>query len=265
MVGSAGNVGVGVIAGVLPQRRLHVTQDSATTNAVTYVERLTSTTSGAAATGIGAGVEFEIECASANRVGATIEAAAQTVTNAAEIIALNARQMAAGALQEAFGLSFLVRSLSANVAYSNVNTVQPWFPTTGAISLEAASYEFEGLLMQTPGITSHTVALSFTGTAVLASIGYLAFFAPTVLNTTLAAGSNTTMVAVATATVVTPAITTAGTVIQVRGIVRVTTAGTLIPNITFSAAPGAGNNLANSFFKLRKIGSNSNVSQGNWA
>jgi hypothetical protein len=47
--------------------------------------------------------------------------------------------------------------------------------------------------------------------------------------------------------------------------VRVNAAGTFIPQFTFSAAPGVGNTLANTYFKLRKCGSNTNVNQGNWA
>lgn len=247
-------------------RQFHVEQDSATTNAVTYVERLTSTTSGTAATGMGVGMEFELENGSGNnKVGATIEVAAQSVTNGAEIIPLNAKQMAAGALQDSLGLSFLLRSLSADTAYSNVNTVQPWFPSGGAVSVEASTtYEFEGLLLQTNGTTSHTVSLSFGGSATLTSIAYSAEFTASVVNT-LGTAANITQVTQAAATVVTPAITTAGTAIKVRGIVRVNGAGTLIPQFTFSAAPGVGNNLNNTFFKLRKVGTNTNTSQGNWA
>jgi hypothetical protein len=55
------------------------------------------------------------------------------------------------------------------------------------------------------------------------------------------------------------------TTIKVRGIVRVNGAGTLIPQWSMSAARGAGTILANTFFKLRKIGSNTVVNQGNWA
>src|SRR4030095_8631882 len=116
------------------------------------------------------------------------------------------------------GLNFLFRSLTANAGYTNNNSVQPWFPTAGAVAVEAStSYEFEGQLLQTNGATSHTVGISFGGTATLTSIEYVSWFAPSSVSATITTG-NTTQVNQGTAPVVTPAITTAGTVIQIRGI-----------------------------------------------
>lgn len=260
---SSGEVGIGTTS---PDRKFHVENDSATTNAVTYVERLTSTSSGTPAAGIGVGMEFEIETAAGNNeVGATVQAVAIGVGSGSEVIDLQAVQMAAGALQDNFGLSFLLKSLTSNAGYTNNNTVQSWFSSGGSLTVPGStSYEFEGLLLQTNGTTSHTVGLSFGGTATLTSIAYIAMASAGLVNATVTA-QNTTMVTQAANTVVTAAITTAGTQILVKGIVRINAGGTFIPQFTFSAAPGAGNNLANTFFKMRKIGTNTTTTQGPWA
>jgi hypothetical protein len=79
-------------------RKLHVEEDNATTNAVTQVFRLTHTTSGTPANGIGVGLEFEVETSAANNeVGATIEAVTTDVTSTSEDFNLVFKTMAAGA------------------------------------------------------------------------------------------------------------------------------------------------------------------------
>jgi hypothetical protein len=83
---------------ILPDRKMHVEQDSAATNTVTYVERLTSTSSGTPANGIGVGIEFEVETAAGNNeVGATIEAVTTDVTSTSEDFDIVFKAMAAGA------------------------------------------------------------------------------------------------------------------------------------------------------------------------
>jgi hypothetical protein len=255
-------------SGAAGQRTLHVTRDNATNNAVTYLERLTHTTSGTPAAGIGVGLEFEAETsASNNEIGITLEAVAYTATAGVENFCLNLKQMALGTLQESQGLNVLIRSLTANTAYTNNNSVQNWFSTSPGITVEAGTtYLIEGQLLQTPGTTSHTVALTFglSGGATLTSIAYSAWFAPSLVNAVITT-SAFTQVTQATTTVVTPAVTTAGTIIRIYGLMRVNAGGVVTPQFTFSAAPGAGNNLIGTFFKLQKIGTNTNTIQGPWA
>jgi hypothetical protein len=89
------NVGIGATT---PDRKLHVENDSATTNAVSQVFRMTSTSSGTPATGIGVGMEFEVETAAGNNeVGATINAVTTDVTSTSEDFDLVFNTMAAGA------------------------------------------------------------------------------------------------------------------------------------------------------------------------
>lgn len=96
LMSSTGNVGVGTLS---PDRKFHVEVDDASTNAVTYVGRLTHTTSGTPANGIGVGLEFEVETAAGNNeVGATIEAITTDVTSTSEDFKLLFKTMIAGTL-----------------------------------------------------------------------------------------------------------------------------------------------------------------------
>jgi hypothetical protein len=81
-----------------PDRRLHSEVDDASNTSVTYVTRLTHTTSGSPTAGIGVGMEFEVETtAGNNEIGATIEAVTTDVTGASEDFALVFKTMVAGA------------------------------------------------------------------------------------------------------------------------------------------------------------------------
>lgn len=95
--GSVGRVIVATTTSISADRFFHVEQDTATTSAVTYVQRLTSTSSGTPANGIGVGIEFEVETASANNeVGASIEAVATDVSSGAEIFDFVFKTMSGG-------------------------------------------------------------------------------------------------------------------------------------------------------------------------
>lgn len=166
-------------------------------------------------------------------------------------------------------LGFLYRALSANAAGTDVATAQPWFPATGAVAVEANTlYEFEGILRtsRSAGTTSHTTSLLFGGTATLTSILYRAY---TNTGDTVANGTcNVAAIEVATAVAVKGASTSATEQIsiRVRGVVRVNAAGTLIPQFQYSSAPGgAPSVLANSFFRLLKLGAGTDTTQGTWS
>jgi hypothetical protein len=90
-----GNFGVGTSS---PDRRLHAEVDDSSNSSVTQALRVTHTTSGTPATGIGVGLEFEVETASSNNeIGATIEAITTDVTGASEDFDLVFKAMAGGA------------------------------------------------------------------------------------------------------------------------------------------------------------------------
>lgn len=151
----------------------------------------------------------------------------------------------------------------------NVNTAQPWLPTTGAVSVEASTtYAFEGVLRlsRSAGTTSHTTGLLFGGTATLTSIIYEAL-----VNTGDVVTTGTpalTVIEVSTNTSVKAASTSATeqTYIRVRGIIRVNAAGTLIPQFQYSAAPGGAPTVkSGSHFRLKKLFEASSNTQGTWA
>lgn len=170
----------------------------------------------------------------------------------------------AGALTEFF------INLSADYTLTDSSAAQKAFNSTtnGAITpLAATAYEFEAVYHITnTGTTSHTWAVLFGGTATLTSMAYNAM-ASTAVGNALAAVSQIRGVD-ATATVVTPASTSATENVEIvlRGVIRVNAAGTLIPQVKLSAATGGTEKmLANSYFRMWPIGSNTVTNAGNWS
>jgi len=163
----------------------------------------------------------------------------------------------------------LFKVLTAGEVGQNVNTAQPWFPTAGAVTVAASTtYAFEGLLhtVRTAGVLSHTTSLLFGGTVTITSLRYEAFVKS---GDSAASGTcNASMIAVAAAFVVKAASVSASenVAIYVRGTIRINAGGTLIPQFIYSAAPGGAPTVqADSFFYLKKLGSNVVASQGTWA
>jgi len=165
--------------------------------------------------------------------------------------------------------TMLFKVLSANASGSDVATAQPWFPTSGGVSVAGnTTYFFQGELRtsRSAGTTSHTTSLLFGGTATLTGIRYKA-----ICNSGEAVANiaeNGVSQEAATATVFKSASTGATEQISLRvtGIVRINVAGTFIPQFQYSAAPGgAPTILANSYFRMEPMGSGSVVSQGTWA
>jgi len=82
-----------------PDRTLHVVQNDATNAGVTYILKLTHTTTLAPAAGIGAGIEFEVETvADTYKVGGTIETISTDVTLGAEFFKMSINLMVNGSL-----------------------------------------------------------------------------------------------------------------------------------------------------------------------
>lgn len=163
----------------------------------------------------------------------------------------------------------LYKNLVANATGANATGGQPWFPTAGAVTVEAATnYFFEGLLYMTraAGAVSHTTATLFAGTATLTSIDYIGRARTGDTNTLL--GVSSIRATAATALVVKAASTSAteDTLIDVKGNVRINATGTFIPQFQYSAAPGgAPTILRGTYFRMWPIGSNTDESVGVWA
>lgn len=144
-------------------------------------------------------------------------------------------------------------------------------PTNGAMTYAASTtYMLEATyyITRSVGSNSHTLSTLFAigGGGSLTSIAYTADTTSTAGN---ALGAVSRIYATAaTATVVTGASTATNENITVtlRGIIRTNAAGTITPQIQYSAAPGgAPTVLANSYLRLIPLGTNSVASVGNWS
>lgn len=129
------------IGHITPLRRLHPLVDDAVNNAVTQVLRLTHTTSGTPANGIGVGIEFEAEAGGGNKVGATLESVATDVTPASEDFDLVLKTMMAGAAaSEALRIG------------PQVKVSRPfYFPATALV--DAATIAWDAGVIQCPTVT----------------------------------------------------------------------------------------------------------------
>lgn len=160
---------------------------------------------------------------------------------------------------------YIYSCLAADFTGTDDPNAQPVFPAAqDTITVEAATaYEFEALYhIHTLGTTSHSTSVLFGGTATLTSIGYMAMANQTATESSAAPSASW---ATSGAAVVVGAAVAAAThnTILLKGVIRVNAAGTLVPQFKFSAAPGAAPTvLANSYFKLRAIGINTDVSKG---
>jgi hypothetical protein len=173
---------------------------------------------------------------------------------------------AAGALGLGPGI---VTVLSADFTGTNVATAQPVFAAAqDTFTAEATtSYIFDACyhITRAAGTTSHTTSLLFGGTATFTSVRYVIEVSNPTGNTLSA--MNSIVGDVATAVAITAANTSATEHLIVRliGNMRISGAGTVIPQFIYSAAPGGVPTIkADSFFRMRKIGTNTVTVGGNW-
>lgn len=152
----------------------------------------------------------------------------------------------------------LMRAIDADQTGTDVLTAQNWFPTLGAVAVEAGVvYDMEGYLHWTraAGAVAHTTGLLFAGTATLTHINWDAIVGST---DALANGNaNKTSARVATNTTVkaSSTATTESIGLILHGQVKINAAGTFIPQFIFSAAPGGAPTIRiGSYFKLTKRG-----------
>jgi len=164
-------------------------------------------------------------------------------------------------------------ALSGNYTGNDSASAQKVFnvPADGAVAVLAnTTYMFEGQYMIAPAINFNAESVqtlfALGGGATLTSIRYVAD-----TSTGLAAAvtaAKKVQVAAATATTVTdaaPGGAATNFVIQIRGVIRTNTAGTLTPQFQFTGSPGSAPIVqANSFFRLVPIGSGSVTAIGSW-
>jgi hypothetical protein len=164
-------------------------------------------------------------------------------------------------------------ALASNYTGNDSASAQKVFnvPADGAISVLAnTTYMIEGLYILAPAINFNAESLqtlfALGGGATLTSIRYVADTSTGLAN----ASSSLTRRQVATAGAVTvtsaaPGGAATNFVVQIRGIIRTNTAGTLTPQFQFTGTPGSAPIVqANSFFRLVPIGSGSATTIGAW-
>jgi hypothetical protein len=162
-------------------------------------------------------------------------------------------------------------SLTSGNTLTSQTAVQPIFdggggPTNGRLTVAASrSYYFEcSLDITNMSSTSGTWSFSFGGTATLTSIRYQILSRKGSLTT--AGTCEILSYNVATASVQGSAGTATNGTAYYTGIIRVNGAGTLIPQVSFSTVAGAVTPIisADSFLRMRCIGTNTVVNVGNW-
>ncbi len=192
-------------------------------------------------------------------------------------LTLDASQNATFAGAVSGGTSFLIPNadvfrLNAGLVGANVNTAQAVLGV--GITLAANTvYAFEIVcaLTKTAGATSHTIGMSYGGTATLNNIQingtYISAQVPSApptggvaTNAVIAAATNLTLTSAITSTTN----TWSGVF---KGTVSINAGGTFIPQYTLSAAPGgAYTTVAGSYmiiYPIGTVGANTNI--GGWA
>ena len=138
--------------------------------------------------------------------------------------------------------------------------------TNGSVTLPIGTYEFECRFSLTSlSATSGSFGFAMVaGTAVIGSQGWLAYAAkPTALATT--GNASTTYNTAANTTLVTGNTSTTGQAF-IKGIIKITTAGTVTPSVSLGVAAAAVVGI-NSYFKITPISGTSaaNIVVGNWS
>ena len=145
------------------------------------------------------------------------------------------------------------------------------------ISLPASSaYVFDIVIGLKTGATSHTVSFAFGGTATIDKIQYRTEFTNLALSTGAAApGTPTAAVTLmfvgnptsAANGVVSPASTLVSKFMRIHGVVEISSAGTLKPQIAFSANPTGTNQVTRlSYARFNSIGTyTGDIISGNWS
>jgi len=137
---------------------------------------------------------------------------------------------------------------------------QPVFSTPqDTITLQASTtYMFEGVYLLSTGTVSHSTSMSFVlTTATMTNCTWITHTSPNTLLNNTASGISTAIFNAVAGGACNGGTTNQYLTIRFQGVMRVNAAGTLVPNIAFSAAPGGTNTtMIGSYLKFYPIGSN---------
>lgn len=156
---------------------------------------------------------------------------------------------------------------SAALALTSGATLQNAFSVLGEISVQAATtYMFDGFyLIKTTGATTHTISMSFAlTTATITNCTWTTMSYPLASTPTSAVrAQDGNFFAAVGGGIVNATNATAFNVVKFEGIMRVNNAGSVTPQITFSAAPGGTNTMeVGSYIRFYPVGSNTINSVG---
>jgi hypothetical protein len=190
-------------------------------------------------------------------------------TGAVEEITPDATDFTFSSTALALSAPDVFRVLTADATGSDVSTAQSVFVATEDFTAAASTtYAFDAFyhITRAAGTTSHTTGVLFGGTATYTSLRYLAQITNPTGNVLTAVSQ---IVGDAATEVVLTAANTSATenlTISLKGIIRVNGGGTIIPQFKYSAAPGGAPTIkANSYFRMRKLGTDTVASAGSWA
>jgi hypothetical protein len=162
-------------------------------------------------------------------------------------------------------------ALNSNYTANDSAAAQRVFnvPTDGAVSLAASTtYFIEGLYIIAPAITfgAESVNTLFALSGTISSIRYIADASTGLVTTTQTIKRRqATGINAVTVTDAAPGGQATNFIIQIRGIIRTNTAGTLTPQFQFTGSPGSAPIVqANSFFRIVPVGPATITNLGAW-
>ena len=158
--------------------------------------------------------------------------------------------------------SVYIVALTSARTFTNNTSAQAIFaggggPASGQITLPAGTYTFEMMLQGTGfSASAHDLNLTFAGTATYSSVHYLAFVGGSTATITGTSAAATSLYSASTSTTL---------IALVKGIIRISVAGTIIPQLTQVTNSAAASITEDSYFKLNSVGSSSVATVGNWS
>ena len=160
--------------------------------------------------------------------------------------------------------------LNADLAGANVTTAQNIFGAGVTLQVSTVyAFELVYALTKSAGVTSHTIAGGFGGTATFNNIHRSLVFNAAASAATTGSNAVNGYLITAASTVLTGAIAAAAANVWIteRGTLSVSGAGTFIPQYTLSAAPGgAYSTVAGSYMLIYPVGvAGANTVVGSWA
>jgi hypothetical protein len=151
------------------------------------------------------------------------------------------------------------QSIQAASSLGSVTTAQNMFGAN--ITLGVGRYEFEIMSALSTGSTAHNTSFGWAGTATVSQLFATAIASqgsPAATTTTVITSTPTSLFSGTSAATTTPLI--------VKGHMYLSSAGTWIPQVTFSVAPGGTNTvITNSSIRVRRLANSvAGVLVGNW-